>query len=57
LLYYALWGLSRAPLLRHLIFRLTLTRYYRGFHDPETSLRELTHRRKEAAGDADVPRP
>lgn len=44
LLYYFLWGLSRAPLLKHLISRLTLTRYYRGFHDPRTRLRQLTHR-------------
>lgn len=44
LLYYLLWGLSRAPLLRHLISRLTLTRYYRGFHDPRTRLRQLTRR-------------
>jgi len=40
-LYPLLWGLTRVPPVRWLLSVLNPTRYYRGYHEPDTSRRDL----------------
>lgn len=40
-LYSLLWGLTRIPPVRWLLSVLNPTRYYRLYHEPETSRRDL----------------